>query len=740
MTFVFAARLSRHLRALPVCGALCAAPILVRAADMGEAFSADAPVYVYADDMTYDGKNDVATATGDVRLEQNGNVVIADRTEYRRATDEVIAVGNVMWRRTDGSVVSADRASLSRKMSKGAIASLSAQFPNESRLTAAEGHKNGKKTVFKDVSFTPCPVCYYKGKKSTVWSVRAKRAALDETKESVSYRDMTFRLFDAPIMYLPYFSHPSPGASRKSGFLTPTYRNDSIFGVMATVPYYYNIKPEMDLELAPTFTSEEGPAMLATFRHLTRKGKYQFTASGTNPEKIDNTDGSRLPGREFRGHIEGNGEFDFDSRWSAGFDAKRATDDTYLRRYRYGSQDVLTSNAYTQFMTANSWMRADALSFQNLDADVDPAVTPLILPDLRFEWNGDRGEIIPGTELSFSGGGLLLERDLGSSTERVSGKFVSRTPWTTDGGHVFSAELSLRADVYHIRTEQSGQAAHSEESLRTIPEATLRWSYPMEKQGERVTYYIEPLVNVHVSPYGGNSEDVVNEDSQDVEFGATNVFSDNRYNGYDRVESGPRMDYGARASAYSPEWGEASVTLGQNLRLKPQQDFDPDSGLGEKRSDYVVGLGYSKDDVAAVNYETRIDADGSRVQSQSLYARMHLAPMVLEGEYLVTHEPYATSDVAFEKREVALAHAEIPVAEHWTVHAYGHHDLDAGKWIAAKGAIRYDGECYGAELGLSKEFTRDRDVEPSSTISFQLTLSNFGGEYSDGRTEDGDLP
>ena len=700
----------------------------VGGANFGDMKESDAPVYMYSDVMTYNRKADVASAVGNVRIIQADNDLTADKIEYYRKTDNIFALGNVIWRRPDGTTVRAERVNLSRQMNAGAIKELIAVFPDESRIVAEKGTKNGDETVFKNVTFTPCKVCYRKGKKTSLWSVGAQKAVLDEEKQSVWYKGVKFRLFDTPIMYLPYFSHPMPGASRKSGFLTPTYRNDSVFGLMATVPYYYNIRPEMDVELAPTFTTEEGPALLTTFRHLTKKGPYEFTASGTYPNKIDNVDGSRLPGREFRGHIEGRGKFDLDERWSAGFDAKRATDDTYLRKYRYGSQDVLASNAYTQFLTPNSWMRTDALTFQNLNAEVDPARTPLILPDMRFEWNGENGAYLPHTEISLSGGALWLQRDLGSSTRRISGEIASRTPWQTDGGHLFSLDLSMRTDIYHLKTDMQNGDSHSEEVLRTLPQATLRWSYPLAKKSGGVDYYLEPLMNVHISPHGGNSEDIVNEDSQDVEFGATNIFADNRYNGYDRAESGPRMDYGVRASATTAGIGEFSATLGQNLRLKPQQDFDPDSGLGEKRSDFVVGLGYAKNSAVAVNYETRIDPDGSSVQSQSLYARMNLQPVKLEAEYLVTREPYATSQVTYSKREIAMAHAEIPVADRWTIHGYGHHDLDAGKWIAAKGALRYDGECYGAELGLSKEFTRDRDVEPSSTVSFRLTLSNLGGE------------
>ena len=42
---------------------------------------------------------------------------------------------------------------------------------------------------------------------------------------------------------------------------------------------------------------------------------------------------------------------------------------------------------------------------------------------------------------------------------------------------------------------------------------------------------------------------IPNEDSQDIEFSDDNLFDDNHFSGYDRVEGGARVNYGVRGSA-----------------------------------------------------------------------------------------------------------------------------------------------------------------------------------------------
>ena len=697
--------------------------------------SASLPVRIDADKMEYDRINNTVTAEGEVEIHRGEDIVLAQKIIYYRNTDVIYALGGVNWLRgEDGTVIFAENAQIKNASQEGEIEEIQAEFLDKSRLQAQYAEKKGQQLTVKNVAYTPCPLCVGDKKISPDWSVTADSAILDEAEETVRYKNMYIRVKDTPVFYLPYFRHPMPGAKRKTGFLTPSYKNDSVFGFTVETPFYYNIKPQMDLTVTPVYSAEEGVAASGTFRHLQKDGYYELTASGAYPRETDNTNGARLDGREFRGHVEGQGQFRINDRWQSGFTLERATDDTYMRRYGISDRDVLTSRSYARFLTENSWLHAQTISFQSLEAADDPAETPLILPEVRYVWNGDKGAHLPFTELSAEGGALALTRDIGSSTSRLTAALHTHTPFTTAGGHQFALDTRLRTDAYIVDTDPrpgSGETGSREELFRMVPEATLGWSYPLIRREEDAVFTLEPLAKLTFSPNGGNPGEITNEDSQDVEFNASNLFSDNRFSGYDRIESGARFAYGVKAGVTHEQYGQAGITVGQNSRLRENKDFDALSGLRDRQSDYVARAfyrnGVGKDGKLALDYETRTDADDYSLTSQALYAALDVKDIRAETEYVSTNDVFATDGAFITSREALLTRvsAPVPYYDNWRMSATAHRDLANGQWVSARGELEYAGDCYGLSLIWNKEFTSDRDIEAASTFAVKLKLRNF---------------
>src|SRR3546814_8123154 len=93
-----------------------------------------------------------------------------------------------------------------------------------------------------------------------------------------------------------------------------------------------------------------------------------------------------------------------------------------------------------------------------------------------------------------------------------------------------------------------------------------------------------------VTPYGGNPKSIPNEDSLSFEFDETNLFSLNRFPGYDRWDGGPKLNYGLRSAIYGPTGGYSELLVGQSLRAKSDDTFAAGSGLSDQWSDYVARL------------------------------------------------------------------------------------------------------------------------------------------------------
>ena len=67
------------------------------------------------------------------------------------------------------------------------------------------------------------------------------------------------------------------------------------------------------------------------------------------------------------------------------------------------------------------------------------------------------------------------------------------------------------------------------------------------------------------------------------------------------------------------------------------------------------------------------------------------------------------------------------IDQRWVATAESRRDLSGdGSQIRAKAGIQYSDECIGFGLHIQRNFTRDRDVEPSTSIDFRILLQNLG--------------
>lgn len=690
------------------------------------ASSTKKPAEIEADSMNYDQKTLKVIASGNVEVKQDGRLLKADSITYDKKTNVITADGNVSILNPDGNVFFADSIELTDDMKRGVVENFRSKFIDESRIKASKAKKLSAAIIeLLDVSYSPCPVCVDNKEQKPLWSLTAKKAEIDNDKQRVAYNHAFFRVKDVPILYTPYMSHATPGADRKSGFLIPKYKSDDIFGTTVKTPYYYNIAPNKDAVITPTFTTEEGVVLDARYNHLLKSGKYYLEASITNPDEVDNA-GNKIGDSKIRGHIEGKGEFSINPTWTWGFDAKRSTDDTYLRKYDYGEEDVLTSKLYVTNISGRSSVNIETISFQGLNVDDDAGETPLILPNANMHYESDKGQYSERWVADFNA--LSLKRDEGVSSNRLSAKGGIKTSKVTKSGSVFELYTTIRTDAYHVDNVPNGADTLNGGEVRFIPEVELKWSLPAVKNTPNRSFFIEPLAQLIVSPYGGNPDKIPNEDSQDIEFSDENLFNSNRFSGLDRIESGPRVNYGIRSRISDDKYGDVDILFGQNYRTKVDNNFSAQSGLDDYFSDYVGRVGYQANEMLEFSYRFRIDKDNFTFNKTAVGAELDLSPIQLNLDYVSIGEAFdaTSSAVSGDNRETIIASGVFDINEKWQLSGEGNRNLEDGDWVSTKANLLYKGDCVDIGLSWFREFTRDRDIVPNTTLSLQVSLKNLG--------------
>lgn len=686
----------------------------------------DTPFLLSADTITYDDDLGIVTASGAVEINNEDRILLADQVSYNQKQGIVSASGNVSLLEPSGAVVFAEYVEIDDDLKAGVIESLHILLSDESRFAARGGRRYSEDhTELARAVYSPCEICQEDPDKPPLWQIKAARIIHRRDQQEVQYRDAVLEVFGVPVAYTPYFAHADPAVDRKSGFLVPKIGSTSDLGATLQIPYYWNIAPDRDLTFEPLLTYKEGAVLAGEYRQAFEQGDFDVYAS-TTYSKRRNELNQPIGDKEIRGHIDARGRFDIDSTWNWGFDVERTTDDTYKKRYRFGDADTLTSDIFIEGIDGRNYAAASAYAFQGLDAEDDSGTTPYVAPLLDYSLMLDTVE---NSTLELSANAVSLYRTEGLDTRRISLDSEWRLPFISPLGDVYTLTASLGADGYwlndFVNPGQVQLGSRNESELRVSPLLAMEWRYPWVRQGESSDQVIEPVVQLIAAPYGGNPSDIPNEDSLALEFDDTNLFSLNRFPGYDRVESGPRANVGFRASAYGSGGGYATLVFGQVYRLRDDDTFATDSGLDDNRSDLVAGLTLAPSPYFDLTHRIRVDNEDFRLQRNEVY--VGIGP---ENLRLVTNYVKLDKDLSVDQtsgREELYNALNWKFLDYWTAYVESRRDLtNNGNQIRTAAGLQYLDECIGFRVDYQRTFTRDRDIEPSQSINFRIVLRNLG--------------
>lgn len=681
-------------------------------AESAEPAEDELPVLLQADELTYDRELGVVIATGNVEVSREGRILLAQSLTYDQKQDLLTASGDVSILEPSGEVVFANYAELTGDLKDGIVQDLSLILSDGARIAAAGGRRvGGEVHDLNKVVYSACDLCPEDPARPPLWQLKAIKVKHDQRDKLVEYRDVWLEVAGIPTLYTPYLSHPDPTVKKKTGLLMPTFGRSSDLGFIFRLPVFVNISPSIDTTITPFITGSEGPGLITEYRHHLQNGVVKLEGSVTE----DSAEG-------FRGHIDGDGRFDIDDTWRWGFDVQRATDDTYLRRYDFSSESTLTSRLFTEGFRGRNYARAEALAFQGLEEEDDSGEIPIVLPLLEYNHIGQPGAF--GSRTTIEASGLALTRTDGTDTRRLSVKAGWHLPFFGPLGDVYTLSASVQGDAYHVEDlEREDDEDFTGLTGRVIPELSLNWRYPFVRDSGQVVQMIEPIASFIVSPFGGNPDEIPNEDSLDFEFDDTNLFRSSRFTGVDRVESGPRINYGLKWSLFGPKESRASFLVGQSWRLQSDDTFPADSGLEDNLSDIVARVHIAPSRLLDLRYRTRIDKDELTPRRNELSMSAGPPALRISTSYVFFD---TQEDSEFEARQEVRAGVSAKLNRYWRTNGSFVYDVEADEKRSIGAGLTYEDECLVFTASYRRNFFRDRDVEPDNTILFRVLFKTLG--------------
>jgi LPS-assembly protein len=681
-------------------------------------------VLLFADRLSVDSEANVITAEGNVEVQRGGRRLLADLLRYDQDTDQIEATGNVVLLEPTGEVLYADRVTLSGDLKDGVAEQLRARLTDNSLFASTEGRLiDGTRTELDRAVYSPCPLCADPNS-DPLWQLTAQRVTHDQKTHDITYRNAFFELYGVPIAYTPYFSHPDPTVERRSGFLAPSFGQDSELGLFLQTPYYFALAPNYDVTLAPIVFTRENPVLTAEYRHLLPRGRYELAGSGTYATEAGSDDNPTPSEKAFRGHIEGDGRFRLSRSAHWGFDLAATTDNTYLKRYNFSNDNVLTNRLYAEQIWERNYAAINSYAFQGLRSFDHQQEIPFALPLAEVELTSQPWRW--GSRFTFDSSLLALTRLDGLDTRRLSATGGWELPWTSQLGDRYRLALSLRGDAYYTNgnPQTFGSQGGTNATGRVIPRLTLDWSWPWIGDTFGLTPLLEPVASFTWTDNNPNNGDIPNEDSQDLEFDDSNLFSPSKFSGLDRVEGGARINYGLRFGGYGSSGELISGLFGQSFRFTGANDFGPNSGIDDDFSDFVGRIDLSPDPSFRVRYRFTLDQNDLIPTRNELGAVVGPRRVRFDVTYLSLEDDPALDST--KKREEVTAGVTVGLLPSLSLRAQTRRNLQQERNVWHKFGLVYRHPCLRLVAGIERRNTAQADAEDSTTFSVRVVLTNLG--------------
>ena len=230
-------------------------------------------------------------------------------------------------------------------------------------------------------------------------------------------------------------------------------------------------------------------------------------------------------------------------------------------------------------------------------------------------------------------------------------------------------------------------------------------------------------------------------------FSDSNLFSVDKFSGWDRVEGGGRVNAGLQYTAQVNRAGSFNVLFGQSYQIYGLNSYSAqdltntglESGLDKTYSDYVGRVMYQPNQIYSFIARGRFSSGGFdpglghdvtafTPQRLEFEARANFDRWTLQmmyGDYA------AQPEIGFlNRREEILTGASVKLTQNWVVLGSVRYDLAVNQFDQTRFGIGYTDDCLLISLNYLTSYTYTGTTPtPNNTFMLQLSLRTLGPDY-----------
>jgi len=697
-----------------------------------------APLYLQADQLLYDTRNNRVVAQGNVEIYYNNYILTADQVVYDQNVNKLIAQGNAQLKDPNGSITRADRFEALDDFRDAFIQSLSVVAQDDTRIAADRAsRREGNVTEYERGKFTPCK---NDPGMPPLWCIGAARIIHDQRTATLTYQDAQFELFGVPVIYLPYFQHPDPSVKRRSGFLTPTFTNSTTLGFGYEMPYFFALAPNYDFTFNPRYWSKHGTMWQGEWRHRLNSGQYNVKFAAIDESEADVRRANTT--RDWGGSIETKGQFSLSSWWRYGWDITVESDDAFRRFYKYDSviQTDRVNTVYLQGMSDRNYFGAKLYHLGGLLLTDTSYSNALVHPVV--DYNYIAGTPVLGGELSFTGHARNMTRNNGTDTTHAVAEASWRRKLIDPIGQVWTPFGNVRGDVYSYSDAKDPDTLlpiSNDTVVRGIAATGVLYTYPFVAHTANASHVLAPTAQIIVRQNKIDQRRLPDEDAKSLIYDDTLLFDIDKFSGYDRLETGTRANVGMQYTFQTNNGLYARAVFGQSYHLggeNPYVDpgldptgkfnYSPLSGLETNRSDYVAGLYLVPFTGVSLVAQGRFDERDWTLRRQDTILQAGYGPVTGTVAYSYSHFDPLLS--ALDTQQDVITSLGLRLTNHWTLSGTLRYDIDAKMRIQDVVSLAYADECFVLTASYIETFVDNPllELKPDRTLMLRFELKHIG--------------
>ncbi len=665
---------------------------------------ASEPITIESDSKDFEFDiNGNARLCGNVQMRQGNRLITADCLQYDAKTQRAKLEGGVKFE-DPKLIVQGNSGSYSPALG-AAFEGVQFELPERGARGAARSMQvDANDTItLEGVSFTTCPVT------DMAWQMKSRRIVLDTRARNGTGRGTSVDFKGVPIVYLPWMSFPI-GPQRKTGFLFPSIGGSSRNGAEFEVPYYWNVRPNVDFMAEPVYYSRRGVDLAGELRYLTPRQRGTLNFNYLPNDQLAGLDRTRVQ----LAHIA-----ELPGDWRFRIDATDVGDSDYFEDFARGPEG--TSVPFTERLAEASYrdehwnVRAQIQGFQTIDEDLPLedrpyARTPRVLA------SGDWGLGLGAVDYGFDSEFVNFERNLGVTGWRMDVAPRAGFDWSAPGFFV-RPSAGYRYTQYSLENAAPGT---DDSPTRSLPFASLDAGLVFERtagsHGQR-RMTLEPRALYLYTPFREQS-DLPLFDTGLPDLNLVQLFRANRYVGADRVNDANQVAFGLTSRLFDARSGAQylAASVGQVYYFeKPRVVLPTEPVATRDTSDFIAQVSLSA--YKNWNVEAGLQWNPEDTRSERSQLRVQYRP----GGDRVLNLAYRAQRDRLEQADVSGAW---PIGNRWNVYGRAVYSLRDSSMLDRFAGLEYKACCWRLRA-VARRSISNREGTQDTSFYVQLELNGL---------------